>query len=132
VAFRITARRNGYTNSEGVQDFLLLRAAELAISPGRKGFIITVVADQSRVDQHCAADSTSVIVPLTEFHPIAIYLDSHPSNKLGLMPGTRNVIDCRTLLRAPKTMRRDNWSFAKCTELKLLTKISSNSRPFAL
>jgi hypothetical protein len=75
VAFRITARRNGYTSCERVQDFLLLRAAELAISPGRKGFIISV-ADQSRVDQHCAADSTSVNLPLTEFHPMTIHLDS--------------------------------------------------------
>ena len=49
-AFRITARRNGYTSSERVQNFLLLRAAEIAISRGRKGFIITVAADQSRVD----------------------------------------------------------------------------------
>ena len=57
-----------------MQDFLLLRAAELAISPGRKAFIITVVADQSRVDQHCAADSTSVNLPLTEFHPMAVHL----------------------------------------------------------
>jgi hypothetical protein len=60
VAFRITARRNGSTSSARVQDFLLLRAAEIAISRGRKGFIITVVADQSRIDQHCAAGSTSV------------------------------------------------------------------------
>jgi hypothetical protein len=75
VAFRITARRNGYTSSERVQDFLLLRAAEIAISRGRKEFIIiTVVADQSRVDQRCAADSRSVNVRLTGFHPMAVHL----------------------------------------------------------
>ena len=76
MAFRITARRNGYTSSERAQDFLLLRAAEIAISRGRKGFIISV-ADQSRVDQHSAADSTSVNLPLTKFHPMAVHLYGH-------------------------------------------------------
>ena len=80
MAFHITARRNGYTSSERVQDFLLLHAAEIAISRGRKGFIIiiiiiiTVVADQSRVDHHCAADSTSVNLSLTKFDPMAVHL----------------------------------------------------------
>jgi hypothetical protein len=62
VAFRITTRRNDYTTValRVCKIFLLLRAAEIAISRGRKGFIITVVADQSRIDQHCAAGSTSV------------------------------------------------------------------------
>jgi hypothetical protein len=47
VAFCITAGGNGYTSSERVPDFLLLRAAEIVILRGCKGFIITVVAHRS-------------------------------------------------------------------------------------
>ena len=49
--YRITARGNGYTSSERVQDFVLLRASEIAISRGYKGFVVNGAADQSRVGQ---------------------------------------------------------------------------------
>lgn len=51
VAYRITARGNGYTSPERVQDFVLLHAAEIAISRGYKGFVINGAADQSTIGQ---------------------------------------------------------------------------------
>jgi len=51
TTYRITARGNGYTSSERVQDFVLLRASEIAISRGYEGFVINGAADQSTVGQ---------------------------------------------------------------------------------
>lgn len=51
TTYRITARGNGYTNPERVQDFVLLRASEIAMSRGYAGFIINGAADQSTVAQ---------------------------------------------------------------------------------
>lgn len=47
--YRITAHANRYSSSDRVQDLVLLRASEIAISRGYKGFVINSSADQSRV-----------------------------------------------------------------------------------
>ena len=49
--YRIIARGNGFTDSEQVHDFVLLRASEIAISRGYKGFVITGETDRNRTDQ---------------------------------------------------------------------------------
>ncbi len=49
--YRITARGNGNTSSERVHDFVLLRASEIAISRGYRGFVIGSTTDQSRTYQ---------------------------------------------------------------------------------
>lgn len=55
VSYRITARGNGYTSSERVQDFILLHAAQIAISRGYEGFVVNGAADESTVGQFTTA-----------------------------------------------------------------------------
>jgi hypothetical protein len=67
TTYRITARGNGFTSSQRVQDFVLLRASEIAISRGYSGFVIDGMADQSRVYQyttpgHATTTTTGSIV----------------------------------------------------------------------
>jgi hypothetical protein len=49
TVYRITARGNGFTSTQRVEDFILLKASEIAISRGYKGFVIQAEEDQSRV-----------------------------------------------------------------------------------
>ena len=46
--YRIVARRNGFTDSTSVQDFVLLKAAETAVSAGQTHFILQGAQDASK------------------------------------------------------------------------------------
>jgi hypothetical protein len=47
--YRITARGNGYTSVDRVQDFALLKAAETTVSAGGNYFVIVSEADRTNV-----------------------------------------------------------------------------------
>jgi hypothetical protein len=51
VTYRITAKGNGYTSADRVEDYVMLRASEIAISRGYPGFTVDSVADRSRVGE---------------------------------------------------------------------------------
>jgi hypothetical protein len=47
--FQIVARGNGYTSSEKVRDFVLLKSAETAVSSGHTHFLIIGTSDERRI-----------------------------------------------------------------------------------
>ena len=71
--FRIISRGNGFTNPETVQDYTLLKAAEVTQSAGATHFIVVSAADASRVGtyQTPATAQTHVIgnTAYTTFSP---------------------------------------------------------------
>lgn len=56
--FRVSFSGNGYTSSDRVQDFALLRAAELTIANNAQYFAVISSADQSRTDTHVTPGSS--------------------------------------------------------------------------
>jgi hypothetical protein len=51
TSYRITVSGNQRTSSERIEDFVLLRASEIALARGYKGFVINQERDQSRTTQ---------------------------------------------------------------------------------
>jgi hypothetical protein len=51
TTYRIIARGNDFTTSDRVQDFVLLRASQIALQRGYKGFVISSETDQSQTIQ---------------------------------------------------------------------------------
>lgn len=51
TTYRITARGNGFTDPERVQDFVLLKASQIALARGYAGFLIAGAENQSRISQ---------------------------------------------------------------------------------
>ena len=62
TTYRIIARGNAYTSSERVWDFVLLRASEIAISRGYKGFVVVGEADQSSLYQYTETKQETAMV----------------------------------------------------------------------
>jgi hypothetical protein len=56
--FRVSFAGNAFTSSDQVQDFALLRAAELTLANNANYFAVISSADQSRVDTHVTPGSS--------------------------------------------------------------------------
>ncbi len=56
--FRVSFLGNGFTSDERVQDFVMLRAAELTLANNANYFVVISSADQSRIDTHVAPGSS--------------------------------------------------------------------------
>jgi hypothetical protein len=55
--FRVSFRGNSFTSRDRVQDFALLRAAELTLANGARYFGVMAETDQSRIDTHVSSGS---------------------------------------------------------------------------
>jgi hypothetical protein len=69
--YRIKARGNGYTSNATVQDFVLLKAAETALSAGGTHFLVVTESNESSVGQTPGTVNTSVYghTALTTYSP---------------------------------------------------------------
>ncbi|MBX9637995.1 hypothetical protein [Nitrosomonas sp.] len=56
--FRVSFSGNAFTSSDRVQDFALLRAAELTLANNAQYFTVITSADQSRIDAHVSPGSS--------------------------------------------------------------------------
>ena len=56
--FRVSFSGNAFTSSDRVQDFALLRAAELTLANNARYFAVISSADQSRTDTHVTPGSS--------------------------------------------------------------------------
>jgi len=62
TTYRIIAKGNAYSSSERVWDFVLLRASQIAISRGYKGFVIVGETDQSSTHQYTTTQEKTAMV----------------------------------------------------------------------
>jgi hypothetical protein len=84
--FRISARGNGYTSSNTIQDYMVLKAAETTKQAGGSYFVIVSAADASRSNYITTAghSQTSVIgnTAYTTYSPGSVYNMFKPGRML--------------------------------------------------
>lgn len=71
--FRVSFSGNAFTSPERVQDFALLRAAELCISNGFKYFAVVDTADQSRTETYVTPSTAQTTGTATAYGNSATY-----------------------------------------------------------
>jgi len=84
--YRISARGNGYTNSTTIQDYSMLKAAEVTLAAGKSHFVILSGVDATRQNQVQTAGTfnTSFIAnsAYTTYNPGSVYNVVKPGEDL--------------------------------------------------
>jgi hypothetical protein len=101
--FRVTFSGNGYTPADRVQDFAMLRAAELTLANGAPFFVVMSTADRSRTETHVTPGTSHTTGTIADHGSKDKYSETTtytpPRTETFNMPGVEMVI--RTLQSKP-------------------------------